>query len=400
MQNCWAHWLTLWGSGILSDIIYIMTKALKFTSILLIASFILIFTSHVYADPPDALDYKETYVRGKILQIISSGIQTLSGSKTFNENLKVQLLEGREKGKIVNISYSSDASFGINQRIGEGAIVVVGSKPIPSGEMYYSIYEPYRLNNLWWILSGFMVLVIAVVGKRGIGAIVGLIISLATILYYIVPQILIGKDPLIVCITGAIVILFVTTYIAHGISIKTTVGLIGTAFSLILAGAFSLVVAKLTYILGLGDQNSYALQLAATNHINPQGILLGGIIIGTLGALNDVTITQAFTIFAFAKESPKQHFSHLFNKSMNIGREHIISTINTLVLAYAGSSFAIFLFFASNPANLPWWLLLNDQFTMEEIIRAIVGSTALILSVPITTLLASYVSLNKKRFGL
>ena len=258
----------------------------------------------------------------------------------------------------------------------------------------------FNNGNLLWILGVFALLVIIIVGKRGIGALAGLAISIIVILNYVLPQILKGQDPLFICCIGAIVILFVTTYIAHGISLKTTVALVSTAISLVVAAFLSVFAANFTYLLGLGDQNSYALQLSTTYQINPQGILLGGIIIGTLGALNDVTTTQVSTIFMLAKENPEQHFSHLFWKGMHIGREHIISMINTLVLAYAGSSLTIFLFFAFNPANLPWWLLLNDQTAMEEIIRTLVGSTSLILAVPITTLLATWISLNRKRlFG-
>jgi uncharacterized membrane protein len=359
-----------------------------------------IFPHIIHADPPDELDYHETYNRAKVLQVLSAGIQKFAGATTYNENLKIQLLEGQEKGKIVTVPYSTDARFGIKQKIEKGATVVIDSKPIPDGKMFYVVYQPYRLNNLLWILGVFALLVIIIVGKRGIGALAGLAISIVVILNYVLPQILKGQDPLFICCIGAIVILFVTTYIAHGISLKTTVALISTAISLVVAAFLSVFAANFTYLLGLGDQNSYALQLSTTYQINPQGILLGGIIIGTLGALNDVTTTQVSTIFMLAKENPEQHFSHLFWKGMHIGREHIISMINTLVLAYAGSSLTIFLFFAFNPANLPWWLLLNDQTTMEEIIRTLVGSTSLILAVPITTLLATWISLNRKRiFG-
>jgi uncharacterized membrane protein len=360
-----------------------------------------LFPHLVHAEPPDELDYHETYNRAKVLLVENAGIKNQNGSKTYNENLKVQFIEGLEKGKIITIDYSTDARFGVIQKIEKNSLVVIDSKPVPpDSKMFYVLYEPYRLTNLWWILGAFVLLVLAVVGKKGIGALVGLGISILVILYYIMPQILKGQDPLTICVTGAIVIMFVTTYIAHGISIKTTIALIGTALSLIIAAVLSLIAVQLTYLLGLDDPNSYALQLSTTNQINPQGILLGGIIIGTLGALNDITTTQAITIFTLAKENPKQHVSHLFWKSMHIGREHIISMINTLVLAYAGSSLSIFLFFAFNPANLPWWLLLNDQLVMEEIIRAIVGSAALILAVPITTLLGSWVSLNRKKlFG-
>lgn len=376
-----------------------MTKILRVIISLFVLLFSLIFPHIAHADPPDELDNQEVYVRAKVLQVISANLQTFDGAKTYNETLKAQIIEGKEKNKIITLSYSNDATFGIKQKINNGALIIVDSKPLSPQQMYYSLYEPYRLNNLWLLLGAFILLIVVVVGKKGIGAIVGLAISLSVILWYIMPQILKGHDPLTVCIFGALFILFVTTYIAHGISIKTTVALIGTALSLFLAALFSLFIVQFMYLLGLGDQNSYTLQLATTHQINPQGILLGGIIIGTLGALNDITTTQAITIFTLAKEDPKQHINHLFWKSMHIGREHIISMINTLVLAYAGSSLAIFLFFAFNPANLPWWLILNDQLTMEEIVRALVGSTALILAIPITTILGSYIALNKINFS-
>lgn len=357
-----------------------------------------LFPHIIHADPPDELDYGESYNRAKVLQVVNQGMQDFQGAKTYNETLKIQFLEGNEKGKVITINYATDATFGIQQRVGQGATVVVDSKPDTTGKMYYAIYEPYRVNNLWWLLAGFALLIFVVVGKKGIGAIIGLAISVLVIIFYIIPQILKGLDPLTICIIGAIVILFVTTYVAHGVSLKTTVALIGTAISLVIAGFLSILSTQLTYLLGISYQSSdYVLQLSAQHLINPQGLLLGGILIGTLGALNDITTTQSITVFTLAKENPHQKLSHLFWKSLHIGREHIISMINTLVLAYAGSSFAVFLFFAFNPANLPWWLLLNDETTMEEVVRTLAGSAALILAVPITTIVASWVSLNREK---
>lgn len=360
-----------------------------------------IFPHLIHADPPDELDYGETYSRAQVLQVANQNVTDFQGAKTFNETLIVQFLEGSEKNHKVTIQYATDATFGIQQRIEKNATVVVDAKPDTTGKMYYSIYEPYRLTNLWWLVAGFIILLLAVVGKKGIGALAGLIISILIIVMYIIPQILKGYDPLTICIIGAIAILLVTTYIAHGVSLKTTVALIGTSLSLIVAGLLSAFSVQLTYLLGISYQSSdYVMQLSAQHLINPQGLLLGGILIGTLGALNDITTTQSITVFTLAKENPDQKVSHLYWKSLHIGREHIISMINTLVLAYAGSSFAVFLFFAFNPANLPWWLILNDETTMEEVIRTLAGSAALVLAMPITTILASWVSLNRKKiFG-
>ncbi len=351
----------------------------------------------VFADPPDELDYHESYARAQVIQVLSQGIQTYDHIKNYNESLKVAFLEGKEKGKKVVVSYSNDATFGINEKIQAGDIVVIDSKPDFSGKKLYTLYEPYRLTNLWWILGFFILLIIIIAGKKGIGALIGLSISLLTILTYIMPNILKGQDPITVSTVGCIIILFFTTFIAHGISLKTCVAVISTALSLLIAAMLALFSVHFTFLLGLGNENIYSLQLATTHTINPQGLLLGSILIGTLGALNDVTTTQAITIFTLARENPRQSFSYFFFKGMTIGREHIASIINTLVLAYAGSSLIIFLFFAFNPVQLPLWLILNNESTMQEIVKTIVGSCALILAVPITTALGTFTVLHVKK---
>lgn len=149
---------------------------------------------------------------------------------------------------------------------------------------------------------------------------------------------------------------------------------------------------------GLGSEDVYNLQIGSTSPINAQGLLLGGILIATLGALNDITTTQSMTIFTLVKESPKQKLSELFGKGMDIGKEHIASLINTLILAFAGSSLAVLIFFELNPLHLPIWVILNNETTMEEIIKSLVGSSALILAVPITTFIAALIALRGTTF--
>jgi uncharacterized membrane protein len=347
--------------------------------------------STAFAAPPDELDVHETFVRGKILKVVSQKQVKVSQSTFLEEKLSVQILEGQEKNKIVTIETSGDPQQKTN-KLTEGESVVVDSKPDPSGKMQYSIYEPYRLNMLIFIFLGFLLLIIFIAGRKGVGALIGLILSLLIITLWIIPQIIQGQDPLQICILGACTILIITTYIAHGFSLKTTVAILGTSIALAFAGWLAVTVVQLLQTTGLGNEDIYTLQVGSSHPINAQGLLLGGIIIGTLGALNDITTTQAMTIFTLIKENPKQKFSELFQKGMVIGKEHIASLINTLVLAYAGSSLAVFIFFALNPAQLPWWVILNNETTIEEIIKAIVGSSTLILAVPITTALAAWVA--------
>jgi len=132
------------------------------------------------------------------------------------------------------------------------------------------------------------------------------------------------------------------------------------------------------------------LEITPNAIINPKGLLLGGIIISTLGALNDVTTTQAAATIALHKQNPKLKFLDLAEHSFGIGREHILSLVNTLVLAYAGSSLPVFIFFLLNPSHLPMWVIINNESVGEEIIRTVAGSMGLLLAIPISTFLASW----------
>jgi len=232
-----------------------------------------------------------------------------------------------------------------SQKLNQGDTVVVDSKQYLKGGTEYSIYEPYRLNYLFLVLIAFMLLIGFVGGKKGIGAIIGLAVSLAIISLWIIPQILNGQDPLQTCLVGAFAILVFTTYIAHGISLKTTVAIIGTTIAFLFAAWLATTLVSLMQATGLGSEDVYNLQIGSNSPINPQGLLLGGILIATLGALNDITTTQSMTIFTLVKENPKQKLSELFGKGMDIGKEHIASLINTLILAFAGSSLAVLIFF-------------------------------------------------------
>ncbi len=373
---------------------------IQFFLVLLIFFFNFVLPLSVLAATSDKPQTQEMFVRGDVLEVLSQREQVFDKEKSDSENLKIKILGGAENGKIVSVLYSADERLKVDQRIRRGDSVVIDSKPDnTTKKMTYSVYEPYRLNNFWLILVGFSILIIAVAGSKGVGALLGLTISILTISVYIIPSIIKGSDPLSVCLTASVFILLLTTYVAHGISIKTTMAVLGTGISLFIAVYIAGFAVQFLHLFGLGNEDVQSIVIGTTHLINPQGLLLGSIIIGTLGALNDITTTQSVAIFTLARENPEQHFLDLFKKGMLIGREHIASLVNTLVLAYAGTSLAIFIFFALNPAHLPWWVILNNEATMEEIIRTMVGSSALIIAVPITSLLAAYISLNIRQIG-
>lgn len=365
---------------------------MKFLSLIFSALiFLFIFNSVSFARTPN-FNLKETFTKGKIIDVLKQEQQSINGISVYVEQLRVQILEGSEKGKSIVIERSLDPKLS-NQRMLDGEEVVVKKQKIDDKTQYF-IYEQYRLSALMFTFVFFLFFIIFVAGKRGVGAVAGLLISVLVISFYIIPQIINGQSPLMVCLIGSFLILLTSTYVAHGISLKTTTAILGTGVSLLFAALIATYFVNILHLFGLGNEDVYNLQMGA-NKINPKGLLLGSILIGTLGALNDITTTQAITIFTLVKENPKQRILGLFNKGMIIGEEHIASLINTLVLAYAGSFLAVFIYFGLNPAQLPWWVILNNEATVEEIVRSLAGSTALILAVPLTTIIAAGIALNR-----
>lgn len=241
----------------------------------------------------------------------------------------------------------------------------------------------------------FSILVIITARWKGFGALIGMAISLFIILRFIVPQILKGGDPLIVSIAGSLIIMLSTMYISHGFSKKTTIAVFSTFITLIITGILSVLFVKLSHLTGLGSEDTYLLQFNPIN-INLQGILLGGMIIGALGVLDDITTTQTAEVFELAKTDRKLSFRALLQKGLSIGKDHIASLVNTLVLAYAGVSLGLFILFVLNPVNQPYWVILNSEIIIEEVIRTISGSSGLVLAVPFTTIIAAWFAARAK----
>jgi uncharacterized membrane protein len=153
----------------------------------------------------------------------------------------------------------------------------------------------------------------------------------------------------------------------------------------------------MTKLSGMGTEDAYNLLLGSSKAINLHGLLLGGIIIGALGVLDDTTTTQSTTIAELSEANPSYSMKELFNKGMVIGREHIASLVNTLVLAYAGAAMGIFIFIilTLQTKSQPWWVIFNSEVIAEEVVRTLAGSLGLILAVPITTLIASFFAKNE-----
>lgn len=330
---------------------------------------------------------KETYSKATVTKVVAEGTKKIGDANNFSQDLIITL----ENGKTIAISYGGMIKTDPNQKLHVGDELVVLASSLPNKTTDYHIIDRYRLTPLPFLLVGFFLLVIAFAGKKGLGAIIGMIISLAVIMLFIVPQILSGNNPLFISILGALFILIVTIYLSHGFSRQTTVAVLATFIALIITGVLAISFVELLSLQGLGNEENAALQIGA-GFINLKGLLLGGIIIGALGVLDDTTTTQAAAIFELAKTDHKLTMQQLIEKGLSIGKEHIAALVNTLVLAYAGVSLSIFILFSLNPAQQPYWVIFNSEHIVEEVVRTVSGSVGLVLAVPITTLLAAWIA--------
>ncbi len=328
---------------------------------------------------------KSTYVKGTIERVVNE--QDNKNLQTTKQYLSVRLIDGAEKGKTVSVTYSFPQKSKASQELHLGESVIVIKQD--GTKATYGIYDRFRLTNIIIIAVAFFLLVLVATGLRGAGSLLGLVISLLVIVFFIVPQILSGHDPLFTSIVGSLFIMVTTIYLAHGFSQRTTIAIASTFLSLVITGFLAVWFVSLLHLTGGGNEDAYMLQFG-NQTINLRGLLLGGIIIGTLGVLDDTTTTQAATVFTLAETNAKLKTKELRQKGFIVGREHITSLVNTLVLAYAGVSLPLFIFFVLNPMHQPMWVILNNEQVVEEIARTLAGSMGLILAVPITTAMAAF----------
>ncbi|MEX1046249.1 MAG: YibE/F family protein [Actinomycetota bacterium] len=294
----------------------------------------------------------------------------------------LRLTEGPGSGDEIEIAIPKTQTFA---DVGPGEGVILGATP-GVDPPDYRILDRNRKAPLIWLAALFAIVVVALGRLRGLAALAGLAVSLLVLLKFVLPAILDGSSPLLVSIIGATVIAYPALYLAHGFSPMTTIALIGTFGGFIVAAFLASVFTELANISGFVTDEAFILQAAGTD-INVSGLILGGIIIGALGAIDDAAVTQASSIWELSSANPSISRRNLFRSGMRIGSSHVASMVNTLVLAYAGASMPLFVLLVLSEQSLG--TAANGEVIATEIIRTLVGSIGLIASVPITTWLAA-----------
>ncbi|MEV6524526.1 YibE/F family protein [Longispora sp. NPDC051575] len=344
--------------------------------------------SHTTADQPDGAQRVNgtiTAINHEPCQQLPPGEQPPGARPGVNGcgTVTVRLTEGAASGTQVTVRMPNGPGA---PTIAEGDDMVLMHLPdTPSGETY-QIHDHQRGNQLWILGAAFALAVVAFGRWRGLSALAGLAVTFGVLLLFVVPAILAGQPPLLVAIVGAASIMLVVLYLTHGLSVSTSVAVAGTLASLTLTGVLSTVAVKTTHLSGVADETSSYLGLV--HNVNMQGLLLAGILIGSLGVLDDVTVTQAATVTELARANPGYGFRQLYRSATRVGRSHIASVINTIILAYAGASLPLLVLIAAG--NQPLGQVLTNQLIAQELVRSAVGTLGLIAAVPITTALAAF----------
>ncbi len=315
----------------------------------------------------------------------------LGDSQYQSQILKVTILSGPNKNQEVEIHNGGISSLGIinpDQKIQPGELITLGLNSNFEGGNYYLI-DRYRLGILLLIFLIFAAAIIIFGRLKGFASLLGLSVSIAVLMYFVVPRILNGDNPLLITFLGSVIIAFLSLYLAHGFNNRTTIALLGTLITIVIAVVMTYIFVAMAKFVGVGTEEAFTLKLNAAA-VNLHGLILGGIIIGMLGVLDDITIGQSASVYEIHQANQSLGFAELYRRGISVGREHIASLVNTLVLAYVGASFPLFLLTVVQSNKYPLWLAMNSELIAVEIVRTIVGSLALIFAVPITTLFAAY----------
>ncbi|OGZ34140.1 MAG: hypothetical protein A2Y98_02285 [Candidatus Portnoybacteria bacterium RBG_19FT_COMBO_36_7] len=336
--------------------------------------------------------FKEEIFKAKVLEVLEQ--EEFIGednSKYISQKLKVEGLEGRwEDIEVIVSGIEINPSF--NELYQKGDKVLVSFSEQAEGESDYYIVDFVRLDKIYWLAAIFCLVILLTGRWRGLRAIMGLGFSFLIIFKFVIPKILDGSDPLSVSLLFSAIIILVSTYLVYGLNKKSSVAILGTFAGITIVGILSLIFTELVRLAGFAQEETIFLVNLMGSSLNLKGLLLAGFIIGALGVLDDITISQVSAVEELTKANPGLSKFEIYKRAMKIGIDHVASMVNTLFLAYAGASFPLLLLFVfKQPPFETLNRVINNEVIATEIVRALVGSIGLALAVPITTFLAAYI---------
>lgn len=311
---------------------------------------------------------RTTYLRGEVVAVQS-------------DTSKVRLLDGPRSGQLRDIPVAALTFAEDRERVGQIVLVTEGV----SSE---TITDKWRLPQLILLLLVFLLAIVLIGRKRGVTGAIGLAISVAIIALYVVPQVLSGANALTTIGSAAIVIAFVSLYVAHGFNRRTTIALMATLIVLVMVIGIAFISGWFVQLTGRYDETTSLLAISTAN-IDMRGVLVGGMIIATLGVLDDIITAQVAVVDQLRQANHSYGTRELYKRASAVGSEHIASLINTLALAYVGVSLPIILSIVASQYSYNIPALLNSEFIAQEVTRTVVSSLGLLVAVPVSTFMAA-----------
>jgi len=352
-------------------------KLLSFLWCLLV--FTIVFTPQLQAQEVHN-ELQGTY-RGKVIEVVSSEERTVPGTQTATpvQTIDVEVLDGPFDGDIITIENDFLA-------LDQGDRFYFNYNVYLDGSESYAVTNIDRRGPLMIFVALFAFAVIALGGWQGVRSLVALGVSFLAIFYVLLPGLLAGYNPLMLSFLVAAGILFGAIFFTHGFNRESLVAYGGTMLAVGLTGILAIMAVGATELSGFASDESVYLNFNTDGLLDFTGLLLGAIIVGVLGVLDDIAVTQAAVVVELYNSNSKLSPRDVYKRALRVGREHVGALVNTLVLAYAGASLPMLMYFYLAPVG--FWSLINSEIFATEIIRAVVGSIGLIMTVPIVTGLA------------
>ena len=358
--------------------------------IILFLLLILIFCFPWQIKAQDNFQQNIITVKARVAEVVSQGqenTEDLNVSKTSpTQDIKAIILEGKDNGKTVELT--NDYVM-----LKTGDLFFLNEMSQPDGTTQYNVNSPYRIGALFFFLIIFLILVFLFGGSQGMRGLVSLAGSLILIVFVLVPGIFSGFSPIIISLGVASLIIIIGSYITHGFNKTTTAAVAGMIITIIITGAIAYYAINVSHLTG-ADENAIYLSTNSNINIDLVGLLFGGIMIGLLGVLYDVAISQAISVEELHKVAPHLGKMNIYKRAIRIGREHIGALVGTLAIAYVGVSLPLILLYAKSTTSI--LVTLNQEIFSTEILRILIGSIGLILAVPITTLISVHIIINRK----
>jgi len=369
-----------------------------FPFLLLAGTLLYVFLSKVQI-PGEGFDtFGADTVRAEVTDILEEGEIEMGNNTQTYQIVRVTILEGKYEGVPMQVDYGKRQVRADDYLMEPGNKILVSISKTPDNVVNAYFVDYVRTTPILWLTLIFSVAIILISSWKGIRALLSMAFSLYIIIGYIIPHILAGEDPLRISIIGSAILLGVSLYITYGWTLKTHASVVSMILVLLLTGALSGLFVVFSKLNGTGDENVMFLMQLMDTPINLRGLLLGGMIIGALGVLDDLVTTQSSAVFELHHANPALGFRGLYRSAMRIGQDHVAATVNTLVLAYAGASLPMFLMFSLGRGDYGY--LVNFSFIAEEVVRTLVGSLGLIAAVPITTTIAIFLAQRVNSLGV